>query len=157
MDKTYVFILYATSLLILILSIIFVKKIISRELFIKPDKSKVYGQKFIRKHHKKLDIIFKTISFIDLVLMYSEYVIPSVKDIPYVLNNEYKIIEGKAVTHSYGGRSDRPIWVTIGNDNGNEKRLVFFFWDYVYVGDRFEIIYLPNLKRGTVLKSEKDY
>src|SRR5699024_1624256 len=100
MDKTYVFILYATSLLILILSIIFVKKIISRELFIKPDKSKVYGQKFIRKHNKKLDIIFKTISFIALVLMYSEYVIPSVKDIPYVLNNEYKIIEGKAVTHS---------------------------------------------------------
>src|SRR5699024_10188336 len=128
-----------------------------KELFIKPDENKVYGQEFIRKHNKKLDIILKVITVMGFIVLYNGLIIPSVKDIPYVLNNEYKIMEGKAVTHSYGGRSDRPIRVTIGDANGNEERLVFFFWDYVYVGDRFEIIYLPNLKRGTVLKSEKDY
>lgn len=157
MNKTYICILYATSLLILILSIIFVKKMIFRELFIKPDKSKVYVQEFIRKHNKKLDIVLKVITVIGFIVLYNGLIIPVVKDVPYILNNEYKTIEGKAVTHSYGGRTDRPIRVTIRDDNGNEERLVFFFWDDVYVGDRFKIIYLPKLKRGTVLKSEKNY
>ncbi|GGC96029.1 hypothetical protein [Enterococcus wangshanyuanii] len=152
MNKSYLTIIYVLVLLSIGVSIFGGMKIIRNENFIKSENAAPSKQEFMKKNEKKFDIVFKGLFIIVMLTMFIGYVFPGVMDLPNVINNNYQVIDGIATNSAAQSNRAFPKIVTVQSKSGQEIRLRFYSKYSIEKGDKLKIIYLPHLKRGTLLE-----
>ncbi|MBO0447633.1 hypothetical protein IGJ55_003327 [Enterococcus sp. AZ170] len=151
MSKSYLFLIYTLVIIFSIAGFVVVKKTIFRESFIDLTKVKKEDFEYTKKHQGKVDIFIKITGNIFTVILFWSYILPGLKDLPAVLTEDYQLIEGTAITRAGIGNRREPTVVTIAGENGETVRLRFYTSEPIEKGDTLKVIYLPNLKRGTLL------
>lgn len=152
MNKSYLTIIYVLVLLTMGVSIFGGMKIIRNENFIKYENAAPSKQEFMKKNEKKFDIVFKGLFIIAMLTMFIGLVVPGVMDLPNVINNNYQLIDGIATNSAAQSNRAFPKIVTVQSKSGQEIRLRFYSKYSIEKGDKLKIIYLPHLKRGTLLE-----
>ncbi|MHC5217585.1 hypothetical protein ACYSNR_13905 [Enterococcus sp. LJL128] len=155
MSIGYLLIIYGLIVTFIIISVKGCMKIIKNEYFISYKDAIPAKQKFMKKYEKKTNMIIKILFLIWMTVMFVEFIIPGIFDFPNILTGKYQIVEGIALNSA--GTSDRkfPKIVTIKDEQTNQTiRLRFYSAKSIEKGDNLKVIYLPHLKRGTLLKHE---
>lgn len=155
MNKSYLVIIYILVILSIGVSIWGGLKLIRKERFIKYENAAPSKQEFMKKNEGKFDIIFKFLFVIVMIVMVVGYVIPGILDVPTIINENYQLIDG--VAENSAGQSNRafPKSVTVKSKSGQEIRVRFYSKYSIKKGNQLKIIYLPHLKRGTLLEHSR--
>lgn len=151
MSKSYLLLIYTLIIIFSITGFVVIKKTILRESFIDLTKVKEKDLEYTKKHQGKVDIFLKVAGNISIVILFWSYILPVLKDLPAVLTGDYQLIEGKAITYAGIGNRREPNVVTIEEENGEKICLRFYTSEPIEKGDFLKVVYLPNLKRGTLL------
>ncbi|MGC6767721.1 hypothetical protein [Enterococcus sp. LJL51] len=155
MSKSYLVLLYGLVIAFTAMSVIGTIKIIKNENFISYKKAAPSKQKLMKKHEKKVNLVVKVLFLLWMSIVMWGLVVPGIRDIPNVLNGDYKTIEGTALTSAGTSNQRVPKIVTIQDKQKNEQiRLRFYSAKSIQKGDFLKVVYLPHLKRGTLLELE---
>jgi hypothetical protein len=81
-----------------------------------------------------------------------------INDIPYVKKGEYFIATGVVTVGSTTKNVDISGARSFGYlvDNGKEITLSVYHKEPIYVGERYEVMYLPNCKRAVIIRKIVD-
>ncbi len=156
MNTKHIIFMYTMGLILVFLSFSGIRKVISKEnlvrttLFTVGDKEKlIESREFFNKIMRGLIIVF-------CVLVYVAYIIPAARDLPRVINNDFNTVEGVSVKERRYNDSKSRTSIEIEDYNGKKYKILCDYNEEIKVGDRFEIVYLPNFKIGSVKKHEKN-
>lgn len=104
------------------------------------------------KENGKIIIAVRILAGIALVYLIYARVIPDIKDIPYLRNEEYYESSGKATGNSISNGSGTR-GVEIETEDGEVIHIsVYNKCDDIKTGDYLTAKYLPNSKRGIITK-----
>lgn len=137
------------------MSIIGVVKIIQKKRFIKYENAAESKQRYMKKHERKFDIVFKILFLIVMAMLFINISLPGLKDIPYVLSDKYEIIDGFVDNKPGSGSRIIPRRVTIKSSNGEIVKIKYFPTYKVKKDDYIKMIYTPHLKIGTLLEHKR--
>lgn len=86
------------------------------------------------------------------VFLVVSFIIPAIKDITYVRNNEYKKITGHATSRDMGGRDvpDEERIINVLDEKTKETVRINFFTNRIETGMAISGYYLPNTHYGVV-------
>lgn len=104
------------------------------------------------KENGKIIIAVRIIAGIVLIYVFFGQIIPDIKDIPYIMSEEYDWITGKALCNSMSNsRGSRE--VKIESEDGEVIRVVIHSkCSDIKIGDSLTAKYLPNSKRGIITR-----
>lgn len=151
MNKTYILFIYVLVIISIVLTIGGIMKVVRNENFITYRNAAPSKMEFVKKNEKNFDLVIKFLFFVGMGVFFINLVIPGVLDIPNVVNGQYYMIEGTAVTSAGNSNRAFPKIVTIKSAEGKEVRVRFYSTFSISKGDKLKVVYLPNLKRGTLL------
>lgn len=77
--------------------------------------------------------------------------VPAIKDIPFIIDNNYMCIEGYASSNDTT-KGDLEYLRTFIIKNDKEEARVKAHTGFVYIGDYMKVNYLPNSHYGTVIE-----
>ena len=109
---------------------------------------------FYFKNHKKVDIVFLILVtvFCTFVLIWNS--VPLIRDIPYYISKEYKVVEGYAMTQAVGmgeGRESDFTLIVQDIETGEEVELLCYSTK-VRKGDYIKAYYLPNSHAADIVE-----
>jgi|SRR5699024_10329298 len=108
------------------------------------------------KHKDTLNAILRGIILFFSISAYIFYIIPAIIDLPKAINGDFSITEGVAIVEKRFDDSKSYRTIIIKDKDGNKQKISCDYNDDIDIGDRFEIIYLPNFKIGSVLEHERN-
>lgn len=107
----------------------------------------------IKKNKEKaINIILKILFGICIIYVHVQTIIPHFKDIPYIVDGEYEIVRGTAVSSDTGKTNVDWHFRYFSVQEGNQTIYVEARTKRVHVGDYIEVLYLPNSHLGTVIR-----
>lgn len=145
-DLTYLFFDFLLSVIIVCVCIycVFVKKRI-----VKWEDASDSKKQWMKEHESRINKIIACCMIGTVILFAEGSVIPYIRDIPYIMREEYMIAKGRAENQDHGGRDEeekRTVQVIL--EDGDKVELKFFD-DYVDEGEELTVAYLPHSKFGT--------
>ena len=147
MQKQLAIILITENLILILLDAIFIYYLIKHQSFAE----KLLGIKDVLEG-KVANVIAGAI----LIYICVRYTIPSIMDAPYLIQNQYRVVEGIAENNSVGGSNrgvSRPHGVNIRNDE-RESVSVYIYGACgdISIGDELTVKYLPHTHYGCVVE-----
>lgn len=104
---------------------------------------------WMKEHEKRINRIIACCMGIACIVFIEAVIIPYIRDIPYIIRGEYKIVTGIACNKDHGGRNlEEERTVQILSEDGCKVEVIFFD-DYIDEGEKLTVIYLPNSKFGS--------
>lgn len=148
-------IIYVTIFIQIIVSIYGCIKIIQKKRFIKYENAIVSKQRYMKKHERKINIVFKSLFLIIMTITFILISLPGLKDIPNVLNKNYETVVGLSDTVTEPRRGASPSEVKVKSFSGKEVEVWFYPRSKIEKGDYLKVIYMPHLKIGTLLEHKR--
>ncbi len=109
-------------------------------------------KKWVKKNERKLNNICFILLIVMSVVVLKVRIVPYLLDIPYIIDNNYSIIEGIAKEKDHGGSDTKEVReVEIADEKGNAEK-ISFFGEYIDKGDKVTVVYLPHSKFGTRIR-----
>lgn len=139
-----IFILILSTIALIYLSI----KYFKGGILTHPDKAIAPMKEFVIKHGRRITtFLYLIITVLCLSFILSS--MPLIKDIPHLISNEYKSIEGKSINDSKEGYKRQERTVTIVDPNTHKKVKITFLGNKdIEKGDYLKLYYYPNSKIG---------
>lgn len=143
--------MYFEALVILAITILYLIRVIRRRPII--TLTDAFGEKKER-YQKRVNWVVKVILGVMLIWIDVLETLPMVLDLPYVIKNEYKTIEGYTTSRSMGNGDVE--WYKRNFDIKNKDEEIHAYTYRVEVGVYMEVNYLPNSHYVTVIyRSDK--
>lgn len=145
-DLTHLFFDFLLSVIIVCVCIycVFVKKRI-----VKWEDASDSKKQWMKEHESRINKIIACCMIGAAILFAEGSIIPYIRDIPYIMREEYMIAKGRAGNRDHGGRDvEEKRTVQVILEDG-DKVEVKFFDDYVDEGEELTVAYLPHSKFGT--------
>jgi len=122
---------------------------------IKHEQAPPYSAEWIKKHENALNTVVKSLIGVISVVMIIYCIIPSIMDLPSIINKDYKVIRGRVVTQALT-KDAKTQSVKIQNDmTGKVVHVQFYYRNYIHRGDVLEVWYLPYTRMGTLISIVK--
>lgn len=150
-DLTYLFFDFLLSVIIVCVCIYCVfgkKRIVKWEDASDPKKQ------WMKEHESRINKIIACCMIGAVILFAEGSIIPYIRDIPYIMREEYMIAKGRAENQDHGGRNEeekRTVQVILEDGDKIEVR---FLDDYVDKGEELAVAYLPHSKFGTRINGD---
>src|SRR5699024_492390 len=156
MNTKHIISTYFMNIILFIFSILGSKKVIRKENMVEITIFTIVGKEEIMENREFFNKILRVLIIIFCILVYVYAVIPSIKDLPRVINNDFCTVEGISIRRIRYDDSESRMVIAIKDENGKKHKISCNYNDDIYVGDEFKIVYLPNLKIGKVKEHKKN-
>lgn len=104
---------------------------------------------------KKIVKLASSIAVSACVVLLVLFSVAFLKDIPNVINKNYNVVTGTVVSGNRGGKNSETRGITLETDDG-ERIQVTVNYTPIELGERYEIIRLPNTSYGNVIRKIED-
>lgn len=146
-----IFLTYTKLTIVFVCSIVFTITLIKGGRVIKHENAHPSKQEIVKKHEKTLNFIAKGVMII-LIASSIWGIIPGVRDIPNIVNQNYNITHCTVLTQSVSGDGEKLRGFYAIDLETNEKMYLKVWSQKIYKDDVFTIQYLPHLKVGAIIK-----
>ncbi len=96
-----------------------------------------------------LNNMLRVLIIVMCISAYVGYIIPSIRDLPRAINGDFCTVEGVSIERRRYDDSKSSRVIIIKDKNGEKYKLSCDYYEETNVGDRFKIVYLPNIKIGS--------
>lgn len=156
MNTQHIIFMYTMGLILVFLSFLGIRKVISKENLVKITIFTVVDKEKLMENKEFFNKVLRGLIIVFCVLVYVAYIIPAARDLPRVINNDFNTVEGVSVKERrYDGLRARTS-IEIKDNNGEKYKILCDYNEEIKVGDRLKIVYLPNFKIGSVIEHEKN-
>lgn len=155
MSTKHIIYTYVMTLLMIIFSIIGLRKVIRKENLVEITILNVRIKEEIIENREILNNILRVLIIVMCISAYVAHVIPSIIDLPRVINGDYCIIEGVSMRQRDYDDSKLERNIIIQDKDGKKHNISCDYYEEINIGDRFKILYLPNTKVGSVIEHKK--
>src|SRR5699024_10885803 len=129
--------------------IIGIRKVIRKENLVEITIFTRVGKEEIKENREFFNKILRGLIILFCILAYVAYIIPAVRDLSKVINGDFSIIEGKSIRENCFDDSDIQRNIIIKDKDGKKHKILCDYYEEIDIGDRFKIVYLPNIKIGS--------
>jgi len=147
---------YIIGLAMIILSIIGLRKVIRKENLVEITIFTMVGREEIMENREFFNKILRGLIILFCIMAYIGYIIPAIRDLPKAINGDFCIIEGESIREKRFDDSDIQRNIIIKDKDGKKHKILCDYYEEIDIGDRFKIVYLPNIKIGSVIEHEKN-
>src|SRR5699024_7297588 len=148
---------YVYALIAIILSIIGIRKVIRKENLVEITIFTMVGREEIMENREFFNKILRGLIILFCIIVYIGYIIPAIIDLPKAIKGDFSIIESVSIWERPFDDSDIQRNIIIKNKKGKKHKILCDYYEEIDIGDRFKIVYLPNMKIGSVIEHEKKY
>ncbi len=146
---------YLSSGLIIFLFLVFLFEgyLFGKKYTIQPSKNLTQKEKdFIEKHKLVFEIFARCIYFTLVIGGFLLIVLPCIKDLPAIINDDYSYVTGEIVSVATddGNRKE----VKIRENKTGEEIYIVINYKEINIGQEYTIKYLPNLLRGEIVENK---
>lgn len=143
--------LYFDAFVLSAMSVIYINVLVRKKRIIKWEQAPADTSSFIKKNEKKINGILKVIIGIGCLFGNVYLVIPSLLDLPSVINQDYEIVSGTVDSWNYSDEERVKFrGVRIESSDYGEMVWVNVFDKGIHKGDYLVVMYLPHSKYGKI-------
>src|SRR5699024_907279 len=147
---------YVYALIAVIFSIIGLRKVIRKENLVEITIFTMVGREEIIENKEFFNKILRGLIILFCIIVYIGYIIPAIRDLPKAIKGDFSIIEGVSIREKDYDDSDIQRNIIIKDKDGKKHKSLCDYNEEIDIGDRFKIVYLPNIKIGSVIEHEKN-
>lgn len=153
MDSRIYFRIFFDCFIAIVLIIITTACIIGKVSFVNKDKElPPVIKEFNEKHAGKINFTMKSLLVAGSIILLLLKIIPTIRDIPYMKNQQYNSIQGVALSQDIT-KSSRIRNIKIKDNSTDDTiHVQFYSGEHIYIGDYLEVFYLPHNKMGTLYR-----